>query len=94
MLHRALDGTDDSTLSLIEAVAGAVAGVEHVRDTRARWSGHRLLAELSVSVEPSMSVATGHAIADAVREALLGEVPRLADVTVHVDPHDHPSHRG
>ena len=94
VLHRALDGTDDSTLSLIEAVAGAVAGVEHVQDARARWSGHRLLAELSVSVEPSISVATGHAIADAVREALLGEVPRLADVTVHVDPHDHRPHRG
>ena len=48
VLHRALDGTDETTLSLIEAVAGAVDGVEHVQDARARWSGHRLLAELSV----------------------------------------------
>ena len=28
VLHRALDGTDESTLALIEAVAGAVDGVE------------------------------------------------------------------
>src|SRR5205823_7362497 len=27
VLHRALDGTDESTLALIEAVAGAVEGV-------------------------------------------------------------------
>jgi cation diffusion facilitator family transporter len=89
VLHRALDGTDESTLALIEAVAGAVPGVEHVEDTRARWSGHRLLADLTVVVEPTLTVHEGHTIAEDAREVLLHEVPRLADVTVHVDPHDH-----
>ena len=92
VLHRALDGTDESTLSLIEAVAGAVTGVEHVADARARWSGHRLLADLSVVVEPSLTVVAGHGIAERVQQALLREVPRLADATVHVDPHDHGPH--
>lgn len=92
VLHRALDGSDESTLSLIEAVAGAVAGVEHVTDARARWSGHRLLADLSVAVEPTLTVHAGHEIAEGVRNALLREVPRLADATVHVDPHDHEPH--
>jgi cation diffusion facilitator family transporter len=94
VLHRALDGTDETTLSLIEAVAGAVDGVEHVEDTRARWSGHRLLAELSVTVDAGIPVRTGHTIAQAVRDALLREVPRLADATVHVEPHEHATHRG
>jgi cation diffusion facilitator family transporter len=94
VLHRALDGSDETTLSLIEAVAGAVDGVEHVEDARARWSGHRLLAELSVTVDAGIPVRAGHAIAEAVRSALLREVPRLADATVHVDPHDHAPHRG
>jgi cation diffusion facilitator family transporter len=89
VLHRALDGTDESTLALIEAVAGAVPGVEHVEDTRARWSGHRLLADLTVVVEPTLTVHEGHEIAEGTRDALLHEVPRLADVTVHVDPHHH-----
>jgi len=92
VLHRALDGTDESTLSLIEAVAGAVAGVEHVEDARARWSGHRLLADLSVVIEPTLTVLAGHAIAQDVRDTLLREVPRLAEATVHVDPHDHEAH--
>jgi hypothetical protein len=34
----ALDGTDEKT-SPDRAVTGAVAGVEHVEDARARWSG-------------------------------------------------------
>ena len=92
VLHRALDGTDESTLALIEAVAGAVVGVEHVEDARARWSGHRLLADLTVVVAPTLTVEAGHAIAEAVHDALLGEVPRLAEATVHVDPHDHAPH--
>ncbi|TMK60909.1 MAG: hypothetical protein E6G54_01085, partial [Actinobacteria bacterium] len=71
---------------------GAVDGVEHVTDARARWSGHRLLAELSVAVLPALTVHQGHAIADDVHHALLDEVPRLADVMVHVDPHDHDPH--
>jgi len=92
VLHRALDGTDETTLALIEAVAGAVDGVEHVTEARARWSGHRLLAELNVAVQPTLTVEEGHAIADDVHHALLHEVPRLADVMVHVDPHDHDPH--
>jgi cation diffusion facilitator family transporter len=92
ILHRALDGTDGSTIALIETVASSVDGVEHVTDARARWSGHRLLADLCVVVEPTMSVSDGHRIADDVREALLHQVPRLADATVHVDPHEHGSH--
>jgi cation diffusion facilitator family transporter len=92
VLHRALDGTDESTLALIEAVAGAVGGVEHVEDARARWSGHRLLADLTVVVDPTLTVHAGHTIAQDVHDALLGEVPRLAEATVHVDPHDHEPH--
>jgi cation diffusion facilitator family transporter len=92
VLQRALDGIDEVTITLIESVAATVPGVEHVDDTRARWTGHRLLAELSVSVDRSLSVQAGHAIAEAVRDALLRHVPRLADASVHVDPHEHASH--
>jgi cation diffusion facilitator family transporter len=92
VIHRVLDGTDEATIAMIEAAAASVEGVEHVSDARARWTGHRLLAELSVDVDPQLSVTEAHAITDRVREALLHEVPRLADVSVHVDPHEHGSH--
>jgi cation diffusion facilitator family transporter len=92
VLHRVLDGTDEPTLSLIETVAASVSGVEHVTEAKARWTGHQLRAELNIVVEPSLSVADGHEIADRVRDSLMHDVPRLAAASVHVDPHEHESH--
>jgi len=92
VLHRMLDGTDEQTVTLIEAVASAVPGVEHVGEARARWTGHQLRAELSIDVDPELSVEAGHDIAQRVRGSLLHDVPRLAEAAVHVDPHEHDSH--
>lgn len=93
VIHRILDGSDEETIALIETVAASTTGVEHVTDARARWTGHRLRAELSIDVDPGISVEAGHDIAELVRSALLGGVPRLTDASVHVDPHEHGSHR-
>jgi cation diffusion facilitator family transporter len=87
VLRRLLDGTDEMTIALIEGVAAAVRGVEHVTGARARWIGHELRAELSIDVDGSLSVQEGHAITERVRDALLDEVPRLSDAVVHVEPH-------
>jgi divalent metal cation (Fe/Co/Zn/Cd) transporter len=92
VLHRILDGTDEETIALIEEVAASMPGVEHVTEARARWTGHRLRAELSIDVDPGISVERGHDIAELVRVALLTEVPRLGDASVHVDPHEQDSH--
>jgi len=92
VLHRMLDGTDEQTVTLIEAVAAAVPGVEHVGEARARWTGHQLRTELSIDVDPALSVEAGHDIAELVRRSLLHDVPRLAEAAVHVDPHEHDSH--
>lgn len=92
VLHRILDGTEETTITLIESVAAAVPGVEHVTGAKARWTGHQLRAELSIDVEPSMSVEAGHDIAEGVRGALLRNVPQLSEASVHVDPHEHGPH--
>ncbi|MBI3649220.1 MAG: cation transporter [Actinobacteria bacterium] len=92
VLHRILDGVEEPTIALIEESAASVPGVEHVTEARARWVGHRLLAELSIDVDGALSVGSGHDIAERVREELLREVPRLAGATVHVDPHAHDPH--
>ena len=92
VIHRVLDGSDEATIGLIEEVAAAVTGVEHVTEARARWTGHQLRAELNIVVDPRLTVGDGHAIADRAREELLSHVPRLAEATVHVDPHEHDGH--
>ena len=92
VIHRVLDGSDEATIGLIEEVAAAVTGVEHVTEARARWTGHQLRAELNIVVDSRLTVGDGHAIADRAREELLSHVPRLAEATVHVDPHEHDGH--
>jgi cation diffusion facilitator family transporter len=93
VIHRVLDGSDEATIGLIEEIASAVPGVEHVTEARARWTGHQLRAELNIVVEPRLTVEDGHAIADRARDELLHHVPRLGAATVHVDPHEHDGHR-
>jgi len=87
VLRRALDGVESETLDEIGHAAGHVAQVEEVMDVRARWIGHRLHAEVSITVPGDLSVTDGHAIAKEVRHQLLHHLPHLGAVTVHVDPH-------
>jgi cation diffusion facilitator family transporter len=90
--RRILDGTDPSTVPLLETVAASVPGVEHVTSVRARWTGHQLNAELEVQVDPDLTVQRAHLIAEQVEHELCHALPRLRGATVHVDPHDHGPH--
>ncbi len=83
---RMLDGVDPVTLDEIAHAARHVPSVEEVSDLRARWIGHRLHAEVSVTVPRGLSVVEGHAVAKEVRHQLLHHVRHLTGVTVHVDP--------
>ncbi len=94
VVHRILDGTDESTVVMLESVAAQVAGVEHVTSARARWTGHGLNADLEIQVDPALTVGQGHAIAEEVEHELLHALPGLKGATVHVDPHDHGPPRG
>lgn len=86
VVRRLMDGVDDGTVDAIEAIAADVAGVQGVDNVRARWSGHRLQAQLDVSVEGTLSVDAGHRIGELVHHELLHGVPHLDHVTVHVHP--------
>jgi cation diffusion facilitator family transporter len=86
VLVRILDGVDTETVEAVTHVAGHVPEVREVTDVRARWIGHRLHTELSVSVSPELSVANAHAVAKEVRHRLLHDVAHLGSVTVHMDP--------
>ncbi len=86
VFSRALDGVDPEIIDEIRHVAGHARGVEKATDVRARWSGHRLYAELNVAVASRLSIVEAHAIAKGVRHELLHRLPSLASAVVHVDP--------
>ncbi|CAN5400384.1 cation diffusion facilitator family transporter [soil metagenome] len=85
-VRRLMDGVEDGTVESIEAVAAAVPGVQAVDRVRARWTGHRLEAQLGIAVDPDLSVAAGHAITLEVHHELLQAVPHLDHAGIHVNP--------
>ena len=66
----------------------AQEGVEELRRLRMRWMGHRLNAEVTIAVDPTLTTAESHHITEHVRHALFHSIAYLAEVVVHVDPYD------
>jgi cation diffusion facilitator family transporter len=83
---RLLDEADSSLVALIEQTARQVPGVVEVRDARARWTGRRVRAEVTLAVAPTESVVQAHALGEEVRHRLFHRVDSLAEVIVHLDP--------
>jgi cation diffusion facilitator family transporter len=92
MWNRLMDAVEPKTVDQIEQTAQQVAGVVAVSDVRVRWFGHRLLAEMHVTVNEDLPTRDSHHIAEEVRHALFHAQPKLADATVHVDPCGHSGH--
>ncbi len=86
ILIRVLDGVEPGIVETVRHAAAHVPRVEEVSDVRVRWIGHRLHADVSVSVPGGLSVAEGHDTAREVRHQLLHHLPHLGSTMVHVDP--------
>jgi len=83
---RLLDGVDPAVTDEIRHTADHVEGVMEITDVKVRWLGHRLHAEVNITVNASLSVEKGHAIAKEFRHELLHHLRYLSDATIHVDP--------
>lgn len=83
VIHRLMDGVEPGTLDRIEAAA-AVPGVLAVKEPRARWIGHRLEAEVTLEVDPSLSVGRSQQLADRVEDRLRQELPHLDRAGVRI----------
>jgi len=83
---RLLDGVDPAVTEEIRHAADHVEGVVEITEVKVRWLGHRLHAEVNITVDSSLSVESGHAIAKEFRHELLHHLRYLSDATIHVDP--------
>jgi cation diffusion facilitator family transporter len=86
VLTRMLDGVERSTIDELHHAArnGSVESV------RARWLGHRLYAEMTLAVDPTLSLADARKIAEDVREHARGHLPALASLHVELVPASSP----
>jgi cation diffusion facilitator family transporter len=84
--QRLLDAVDPAIVERISETVGAVDGVVAVTEVRARWAGHRLLAQVRLSVDGASSVTAAHEIAEMAHHELLHHISNLSDAIIHVDP--------
>ncbi|MCP5519613.1 MAG: cation transporter [Verrucomicrobiales bacterium] len=56
----------------------------------ARKMGVQLFVDLHLEVDPGLTVARAHEIAHAVKDRIRENLPEVADVLVHIEPHHRP----
>jgi len=91
LLRPALDELMDAApkediAGLARAVALRVDGVKGVEKCLARKMGYGFLLDMHVEVDGGLSVAVAHELAHTVKDAIRAEVPRVLDVTIHIEP--------
>ena len=86
VFSRMLDGVEPEVVDQVRAIAREVNGVAGVTEVRARWLGHRLRAEVNISVRPQLTVNAAHEIAKEVEHQLQHHLRLLSGAIIHVDP--------
>jgi cation diffusion facilitator family transporter len=85
---RMLDGVNPRVVDEIRHAAAHVPQVKEVTDVRARWLGHRLHAEVNVTLPSQLTLRDAHSVAEEVRHQLLHHLKYLSLVVIHVDPEE------
>ena len=78
---------DASLLEQARAAAQSVAGVQDVEKCLARKMGYGYLLDMHVEVDGRLTVDAAHVLAHQVKAAIRAQLPRVNDVTIHIEPH-------
>jgi cation diffusion facilitator family transporter len=86
VLTRMLDGIEPQVIGELRHAAQHVRGVLAVSAVRARWLGHRLHAEMTVTVDPKLSLSEARKVVDDLRIHAAEHLPGLEHLHVEVVP--------
>ncbi len=64
----------------------SVLGVRTCRNVRSRGMEESVYVDLKIEVDPQLTTAQAHEVADCVEERIQAEFPQVVDVVVHVEP--------
>jgi cation diffusion facilitator family transporter len=80
--------SDTARLDAVQVgqLAMDVPGVLSCRDVRSRGMEDSVYVDLKIEVDPQLSTAQAHEVADQVEHRLHGSFPQVVDVVVHVEP--------
>ena len=70
----------------VEMLARTVTGVRGAHDVRSRGMEESVWVDLKITVDPQMTTAAAHLLADEVERRIAASYPQVVDVVVHVEP--------
>lgn len=79
---------DDELFTTLAALIESVPGVRGIGDFKVRRRGSMYYADLTIFVSDTLTVAEGHAIAEAVERKLMRSGNRIYSSMVHVEPYE------
>ena len=92
VLTRMLDGVEPEVVDEIYHAAEHIPGIKVV-DAKARWIGHKLHADVAVTVDDRLTLSAANEMAASLERELFEHMPALAAANVRFssgDPNHHP----
>ena len=78
----------DDMIDDIRKIATTVTGVIDTEKCFVRKTGMTFLVDLHLTVDGNITVSEGHEIAHRLKDAIIDEIPEIADVLIHTEPDD------
>jgi len=90
--HKAYDELMDGTLPEdvmkdINRLASEVKGTRRIKNVKARKLGIDIFIDMTIDVDPQMSVLDAHNITAEIRSSLFANLCNVKDVLIHVEPY-------
>lgn len=79
------DGFDQSQIMDLRSTIASIAGVEGIKDVKARVHGNHVLVDVVIQVHSHLSISEGHEIADRIEEEMRKD-HNIMQVQIHVEP--------
>lgn len=86
-IHLLTDGFDSDVLARVKEEAAQIAQVREVREVRGRQHGNLMLLDVTVAVNPNLSVRRSHEITEEIEQNIQIMHPN-ALAFVHIEPYD------
>jgi len=81
---------DKKVIQQINRIVKENRDVTEIKSIKARWAGPAIFVEIVLTVNSRLTIEEAHDVSDSLEKKLLGEIPDLKDVVIHIEPSRNP----
>ena len=86
VFSRLIDAVDPDLVETGGSALAQTEGVRSVETLRLRWSGHRLLADAIVDLDPELTLSEAHAVTHRAEVNLIRSLPKVTSAVIQAQP--------